>query len=220
MPFGGAWLTFAGGVFVLGTIVQEFWRGMRARQAMLRESAPRALSRVVGKNRRRYGGYIIHVGIVAIFFGIAGSSAFQIEEQKTLAEGQEMPVGDYVLRYDGIQTQEDGHLSKLAAVVTVFEDGQQIATMRPEKRFYKKPQQPTTEIAQRVTLSEDLYLVLGSFDPETKLITLLAYVNPLVVWIWLGGLIMALGTVVAVWPAVSERDVRVYADERARVPAK
>jgi cytochrome c-type biogenesis protein CcmF len=220
VPFGGAWLTFTGGVFVLGTIVQEFWRGMRARQAMLRESAPRALSRVVGKNRRRYGGYIIHVGIVAIFFGIAGSSAFQIEEQRTLAEGQEMTVGRYVLRYDGIQTQEDGHLSKLAAVVTVSEDGRQIATMRPEKRFYKKPQQPTTEIAQRVTLREDLYLVLGSFDPETKLITLLAYVNPLVVWIWLGGLIMALGTVVAVWPAVSERDVRVYADERARVPAK
>jgi cytochrome c-type biogenesis protein CcmF len=209
MPPGGAWLTFAIGVFVLGTIWQEFWRGMRARQAMLHESAPRALSRVVGKNRRRYGGYVVHVGIVSIFIGIAASSAFRIEAQQTLEPGQEMTVGRYRLRYEKIESSENGHVSRLAAVLSVFVGDRQVATLAPEKRFYKKPGQPTTEVAQRTTLREDLYVVLGSFDPATRIVTILAYVNPLVVWIWIGGLIMAIGTAIAVWPSALEQRVAV-----------
>src|SRR3989475_8481297 len=93
VPPGYAFATFALGVFVLGTIAQEFWRDMRARQAMLHESAPRALGRLVGKNRRRYGGYLIHVGGVSIFVAIAASSAFRIQAQKTLEPGDEMTAG-------------------------------------------------------------------------------------------------------------------------------
>jgi cytochrome c-type biogenesis protein CcmF len=206
---GYALATFAGAVFVLGTIGQEFWRGMRARQAMLKESAPRALARVVGKNRRRYGGYVIHVGIVSAFVGVAASSLFRVEAQQTLSAGQEMTAGRYRLRFDRIENREDGHMAASAAVVSVFVGDRQIDTLKPEKRFYKKPKQPTTEVANRSTLREDLYLVLGSYDPQTKLATILAYVNPLVVWIWLGGLIVALGTAIAVWPAAAERRVEV-----------
>src|SRR5215813_2314130 len=220
IPFGGAWFAFVGGVFALGTIVQEFWRGVRARQAMLHESAPRALGRLVGKNRRRYGGYIIHVGIVSIFVGIAASSVFRVEAQQTMKAGDEMQVGRYTLRYDRIDTQEDGHVARTAAVLPVFVDGRQIDTLMPEKRFYKKPKQPTTEVANRSTLREDLYVVLGSYDPQTQLVTIQAYVNPLVVWIWLGGLILALGTAVAVWPTAAEREVRVVAPRGARVPVE
>ena len=205
VPLGYAHATFALGVFVLGTIAQEFWRGMRARQAMLHESAPRALSRLVGKNRRRYGGYIIHVGVV--------------EVQQTLAAGQEVAAGKFTLRYERITKQDDPHMSRLAAVVSVWRDGRQIATLAPEKRFYKKPQQPTTEVAMRPTLTEDLYLVLGSYDEESGLVTLLAYVNPLVSWIWIGGVIMALGTTVAMWPTLAERRAPAYALGAARVPA-
>ena len=220
IPFGGAWVAFVGGVFALGTIVQEFWRGVRARQAMLHESAPRALGRLVGKNRRRYGGYIIHVGIVSIFVGIAASSVFRIEAQQTMKVGDEMRVGRYTLRYDRIESQEDGHVARTAAVLPVFVDGRQIDTLMPEKRFYKKPKQPTTEVANRSTLREDLYVVLGSYDPQTQLVTIQAYVNPLVVWIWLGGLILALGTAVAVWPTAVEREVRVVEPRGARVPVE
>ncbi|MGH7893412.1 MAG: cytochrome c-type biogenesis CcmF C-terminal domain-containing protein, partial [Candidatus Binatia bacterium] len=209
VPLGYAYATFALGAFALGTIVQEFWRGMRARQAMLKEGAPRALARVVGKNRRRYGGYVIHVGIVMIFVGVAASSVFRIEAQQTLAAGQEMEAGRYRLRFERIESREDGHLAASAAVVAVFRDGVQIDTLKPEKRFYKKPKQPTTEVANRSTLREDLYLVLGSYDPQTKLATILAYVNPLVVWIWIGGLVLALGTMIAVWPAAIERRAEV-----------
>jgi cytochrome c-type biogenesis protein CcmF len=211
MPFGLAWLTFVGSVFSLGTVVQEFWRGMRARQAMLKESAPRALARIVDKNRRRYGGYLVHVGVIMIFLGVAASSAFRIEKQQTLEQGQTMDVGRYQLRYEGIKTDEDAHVQRLMAHLTVLVDGQPIDEMHPEKRFYKKPKQPTTEVANRSTLREDLYVVLGAYDPDTRLVTLLAYVNPLVVWIWLGGLVMAIGTAVAVWPSASERAVAVTA---------
>jgi cytochrome c-type biogenesis protein CcmF len=220
VPFGAAHLTFALGAFVLGTVVQEFWRGMRARQAMLGERPGRALVRLVGKNRRRYGGYLIHLGVVAIFVGVAASSVFRIEAQRTLKAGEDMAAGKFRLRYERIASEEDGHLSRLSAVVSVWRDGRQIATLAPEKRFYKKPQQPTTEVAMRSTLTEDLYLVLGSYDPPTGVVTLLAYVNPLVGWIWIGGVVMALGTAVTVWPSAAERRAAAYALGGARVPAK
>jgi len=220
VPFGYAFATFALGCFVLGTVGQEFWRGVRARQAMLRESAPRALTRLVGKNRRRYGGYIIHVGVVAVFVGIAASSAFRIEAQKTLRTGEEMDAGKFRLRYERITTAEDAHVSRLQAIVSVWLDGRQIATLAPEKRFYKKPQQPTTEVAMRSTLGEDLYLVLGSYDPPSGLATILAYVNPLVSWLWIGGIVMAIGTVITMWPSAAERRAPAYELGGARVPAE
>ena len=114
VPVGAALLTFSLGMFVMATIVQEFWRGMRARQAILHERAPRALVRIVGKNRRRYGGYVVHVGIVAMFVGIAASSVFRIEKQQTLEPGQSMTIGGFTLRYDRVETKEDGHVSSLA----------------------------------------------------------------------------------------------------------
>ncbi len=215
IPFGYAYATFAFGAFVLGTIAQEFWRGMRARQALLKEPAPQALARVVGKNRRRYGGYVIHVGIVMAFVGVAASSVFRIEVQQTVAPGQGFQAGRYRLRFEQIENREDGHMAASAAVVSVFLGDRQIDTLRPEKRFYKKPKQPTTEVANRSTLREDLYVVLGSYDPQSKLATILAYVNPLVVWIWLGGLIVACGTAIAVWPTASERRVAVAVPDRA-----
>jgi len=211
VPLGYAHSTFALGVFVLGTIVQEFWRGMRARQAMLHESPARALSRLVGKNRRRYGGYIIHIGVVAVFVGVAASSVFRVEVQQTLAPGQETAAGKFTLRYERITKQDDPHVSRLAAVVSVWRDGKAVTTLAPEKRFYKKPQQPTTEVAMRATLTEDLYLVLGSYDEQSGLVTILAYVNPLVSWIWIGGIVMALGTTVAMWPTPAERREPAYA---------
>src|SRR5260221_11594732 len=147
--------------------------------------------------------------MVMAFVGVAASSVFRIEVQQTVSPGQEFQAGRYTLRFDRIESHEDGHMAASAAVVSVFLDGTQIDTLKPEKRFYKKPKQPTTEVANRSTLREDLYLVLGSYEPEQKLATILAYVNPLVVWIWLGGLMAAIGTAIAAWPTAAERRVEV-----------
>ncbi len=220
VPLGYAHATFALAAFVLGTVGQEFWRGVRARQAMLHEGAPRALVRLVGKNRRRYGGYIIHVGVVSMFVGIAASSVFRIETTQTLKPGESMQAGKFTLRYDRITTAEDAHVSRLAAEVSVFQGDRLLTTLAPEKRFYKKPQQPTTEVALRPTLTEDLYLVLGSYDPPSGLATIQAYVNPLVSWLWIGGFILALGTSVTMWPSAAERRAPALVLDRASVPAE
>jgi cytochrome c-type biogenesis protein CcmF len=191
--------------FVLASILSEFYRGTRARQTMLRESPAQALGRLVGKNPRRYGGYVIHIGIVLMFIGVAGSSFFKIEKQITVTKDESFTVGRYTLHYTGIQNSDDAHISSQAAVVDVSVDGQKIATLLPEKRFYKKQQQPTTEVALRPTLREDLYIVLGSYDAPSDLATFQVFVNPLLSWIWIGGLTLILGTCITMAPNPAER---------------
>ena len=187
--------------FVLGTIVAEFWRGMRARQAMLDESAPLALARLTVKNKRRYGGYVIHLGVVMIFVAITGTSVFRQEKQITLNQGERFDLGGYTLQYNGLEERDTPHISYLMANIGVFRNGQQVDTLKPEKRFYKKPEQPTTEVAIRSTLGSDLYLVLGSYDADTHMATILAYLNPLIGFLYWGGATLALGTLIVIWPA-------------------
>ena len=209
-----ALLSFSLCFFVLTTIVMEFYRGVRARQAMVGEDPFTALFRLVRKNRRRYGGYIIHLGVVMMFLAITGTSAFKVEKQITLKPGETFELGRYTLRYDGVQGRETPHISYLTAQVALLEDGRQIDTMRPEKRFYKKPQQPTTEVAIRSTIGADLYLVLGSYDDASKMATILAYINPLISWLWWGGIVLALGTAVTIIPSRAPAPAPAYAAER------
>ena len=209
--------------FVLAGILAEFSRGTRARQVMLHESPPQALGRLVGKNPRRYGGYIVHIGVVLIFFGVAGA-LFTIEKQITVSAEQSFAVGRYTLHYTGITEREDAHIAAQIATVRVLVDGQQIDTMHPEKRFYKKQNQPTTEVDIRPTLVEDLYLVLGSYDVPSGLATFQVFINPLVSWIWMGGLILILGTCVIMAPNPAERQAfalaRTSADIRGQAVAE
>jgi cytochrome c-type biogenesis protein CcmF len=196
---------FSLAAFVMTTIVLEFYRGTRARQALMGEPPATALAHLVNKNRRRYGGYVIHVGVVMAFVGIAASAAFRIEEQRTMRAGDSVEVGGYTLTYQGMRSDETPHVASMLAEVDVARGGRHIATMFPEKRFYKRQQQPTTEVALRTTWREDLYLVLGSYDDASGLMTLQIFVNPLVVWIWLGGIVMVLGTVIVMLPTAAEQ---------------
>jgi cytochrome c-type biogenesis protein CcmF len=199
--------------FVMGTIVAEFYRGVRARQAMMGENAIRALVQLTSKNKRRYGGYVIHIGIVMIFVAITGTSAFRVEKQVTLNEGQTFEIAGYELRYAGMEERDTLHVAYLMAKMEVFEDGSLVETLRPEKRFYKKPEQPTTEVAIRSTLGSDLYLVLGSYDEETSMATILAYLNPLIGFLYWGGLVLVLGTGIVIWPAPTPARSPAYAPE-------
>ena len=209
-------LSFALCIFVLATIAMEFYRGIRARQAMLGENPATALLRLISKNRRRYGGYIIHTGVVMMFLGITGTSAFKEEKQITLKPGESFTMGGNTLRYDGVTAHETKHIAYWTANIAVFQDGRQVGTLQPEKRFYKKPEQPTTEVAIRSRPGADLYLVLGSYDEASKMATIQAYINPLVSWLWLGGVVLALGTVVTIVPNRAPARAPAYAPSRGR----
>jgi cytochrome c-type biogenesis protein CcmF len=209
-----ALVSFSLCAFVAATITMEFFRGVRARQAMIGENPVAALVHLIGKNRRRYGGYVIHIGVVMMFLAITGTSVFKQEKQITVKPGESFPMGGYTLRYDGVTPRETPHIAYLTAAVAVLQDGKLIDTLRPEKRFYKKPEQPTTEVAIRSTLGADLYLVLGSYDDPTKMATIQAYVNPLVGFLWWGGLVLALGTGITIWPARAPAPAPAYAPTR------
>jgi cytochrome c-type biogenesis protein CcmF len=140
-----------------------------------------------------------------IFLGVAGSSFFKIEKQVSLKPGESLEAGRYTLKYTGIKNSEDAHIASQAAEVEVSSDGQYLTTMHPEKRLYKRQNQPTTEVAIRPTLRDDLYVVMGSYDEPSGLVTLQVFVNPLLSWLWIGGLTLVLGTCVVMAPNPAER---------------
>jgi cytochrome c-type biogenesis protein CcmF len=186
---------------VTGTILQEFWRGARVRRKNTGTDMVTALVGLVARNKRRYGGYIVHVGIVCIFLGFAGN-AYKRDETKVLQKGQSMTVGAYTVRNDQVKILEEDVKQSLVAYVSVFKGGQQIDTMYPAKSFYRKHPNdpPRTDAAIRRRPGDDLYLVMTSLEPATQTITLQVVVNPLVNWVWLGFGILAFGTGIALLP--------------------
>ncbi|HEV3111897.1 MAG TPA: heme lyase CcmF/NrfE family subunit [Candidatus Binataceae bacterium] len=205
---------FSLAAFVLGTVVVEFERGVLARGRMVHEKPPRALVNLVAKNNRRYGGYIVHVGVAFAFIAIIGSSFFKTEVKRSVREGQSFQVGPYRLVYLGLSSLDTAHLENLSARLSVMRNGKMVAVMEPAKLFYKRPQQPATKVAIRSTLSSDLYVVLAGVDDKSGLVTFDVFLTPLVSWLWLGGLTMALGTVVTIWPNAREREAIAAAARR------
>lgn len=201
-------------VFVLYTIATEFHRGALARRTMVGEGYVRAMGRLVLKNQRRYGGYIVHIGVVMMFLGITMSSVYRVEQTVTVHPGETFQIGGYKLHYLDVKSLDDAHMDRVIASLTYSDlNGKPLGELHPEKRFYKKPQQPATEVAYRSTMAEDLYVILGSID-DNKVATFQAYINPLVFWLWFGGIVLVLGTAVAVMPTH-----RVVQRERARESA-
>jgi cytochrome c-type biogenesis protein CcmF len=200
IPLWPAGLCFALCGFVVGTIVQEFWRGARIRRKNTGTDLLTALIGLVGRNKRRYGGYIVHVGIVLIFFGFAGN-ARKLDDQVLLKVGQETKIGRYTIKSNGIKVSDDGQKQMTTAYLTVSVDGKEIDNLYPARWAYRRhEQEPTTEVAIRRTPAEDLYAVLGGFDLADQSATLQLVVNPLVNWIWIGFGVMALGTGIALLP--------------------
>src|SRR4029077_19356836 len=141
-----------------------------------------ALIGLVGRNKRRYGGYIVHVGIVLIFFGFAGN-ARKLDEQVLLKVGQETKIGRYTIKSNGIKVSDDGQKQMTTAYLTVFVDGKEIDRLYPARWAYRRhEQEPTTEVAIRRTVAEDLYATLGAADLSDQTATLEFFVNPLVDW--------------------------------------
>ncbi len=202
LGFWPSGLCFALCAFVTGTIVQEFWRGGMVRRKNTGTDLLTAIIGLVGRNKRRYGGYIVHLGIVLIFLGFAGN-AYKQDKQIQLKLGEQTTIGKYTLRNDGVKLNDDGQKQMATAYIGVFQGGKRIDTLYPARWFYRKhEQEPTTEVAIRRGLGEDLYLVFA-FDSQnlaSQSATLEIVLNPLVNWVWLGFGVLALGTGIALLP--------------------
>jgi cytochrome c-type biogenesis protein CcmF len=187
---------------VAGTIFQEFWTGTRARMTLTGEGALSAFPKLMWKMRSRYGGFIAHLGVVIMVIGITGSYAYKQENQATLRQGQTIGVGDYTLRYDRAGTYTDRNRDVQAAEFSIFRDGQYLDKIRTERRFYTNAEQPTTEVSLRSTLLEDLYVTMPAVG-ENREVTLKVAVNPLVIWVWIGGFVMVFGGIISIVPRIT-----------------
>jgi len=186
--------------FVAVTILQEFIRGTEVRRGTSGADIFSALVGLVARQRRRYGGYIVHLGIVLMFLGFAGQG-YKQEENMKLNPGQQGTVGRFTVRHDAITVTSDDQKQMITGHVTVFRGGKAIAELTPARWFFAKHEdQPTTEVAMRRAPGEDVYIVLAAYQVDTQNATYAVTVNPLVNWIWLGFAVLAFGTGIALLP--------------------
>jgi cytochrome c-type biogenesis protein CcmF len=263
---------FCCAAFVLGSVGQEYWRGVRVRRATAGEPAPLALLALVRRNRRRYGGYVVHIGIAVLFVGVAASSSFQHASELSLSPGQSTKVGAYTVRYvrptasvtpkyDPVHT---GSTLSLGAVLDVTKQGKHVTTLTPAEDFYDSGEpaqgsvahliggQPVSQVSMDGGLERDLWSAIAPdidtprlkrvieignktiplVRPDEGMIAVAVMareymrspppaefhliVSPLVMWIWIGGAIVAGGALIALWPAPSTVRARVSVRARSR----
>jgi cytochrome c-type biogenesis protein CcmF len=189
--------------FVAATIVQEYVRGVQARRTTNQEGVPTAVVNLLSRNGRRYGGYIVHLGMVMIGVAVIGNEFYQQTTNVTLNQGEAATLGRYELRYTGLEMERGSNLVIIGARLDIYDltSGRQIGSMLPQRNIYDKaPDQPVSEVGLRWNMAEDLYVVLNGWEDRGASATFTIHVNPLTIWLWLGGVVLALGTLVAIWP--------------------
>jgi cytochrome c-type biogenesis protein CcmF len=180
--------------FVLASIAQEFVRGTAVRRRNTGQDWLSALLGMIGRGKRRYGGYLVHIGIMLMFFGWAGS-AYQIEKTAKLAPGQTATLGAYTVRFDKLAHEEDRQKEMVTGELTALVNGKEVDRPRPAKWFFNNHEnEPTTEVAIKRAPAEDLYITLGNYDLAEGTATIKIVINPVVNWIWFGFMLLALAT--------------------------
>lgn len=192
-------IALATSAFVLTTVFLEFYRGTRARMRMYKENVAVAHVQLVNKNRRRYGGYIVHIGVMLAVIGIVGSSFFQTSVQQNLLPGEQVQLGPYTVQFEKLGITQEPNAQVIGADLVVFENGARIDSMRPVKAYYPAADQMTTEVAVRTTLRDDLYIILAGWNDDGSA-TLKVIINPLVVWLWIGFIVFVVGTMITMLP--------------------
>ncbi len=219
--------------FCLGSIGQEFWRGMMVRRRQTGSDPMTSLVGLVLAKRRKYGGYIVHLGVAVMFFGFAGKAYEQMIDRTVEKPGMYNPssgtgessfkftvpkntptgvvqdptfVGPfstsrYTFTYENLFHTSDDHKDAVTAQVGIYDNGKRVGTVYPAKwDYHKSDEQMTTEVAIKVRLAEDVYLVLTGFDLDSKQANFRVYINPLILWVWIGFLILAAGTLICLIP--------------------
>jgi len=211
-----ALMTICLSVLVAVTVFSEFIRGGLVIARHTGQNLFSSMGHLAHRNTRRYGGYIVHFGVVVVMIGLAGS-AFNQDREKELGYGDQMNIGDYTLTCRSYTQDDRPNYRSEWAIIDVSKNGKPLATMFPERRFYKASQQMATMVANRSTVKEDLYLVYEGLNQDTARPIIKAHLNPLVMWIWVGVLIMVIGTVIGLLPNAAP--VRLTASAPVRAAA-
>ncbi len=210
-------MTITLSVLVGLTVISEFVRGGRVIARHTGQNLLASMVHLWHRNTRRYGGYIVHFGVIIVMIGFAGA-AFNQDKEKEMGFGDKMTIGPYTLVCQSYTQDDKPNYESEWAVMNVSKDGKPLATMYPERRFYKASQQTATMVANRSTVKEDLYIVYEGLNQDTGRPIIKVHLNPLVMWIWVGLLVMIFGTVIALVPNAAA--VRVTAPARVQsVPA-
>ncbi|MCZ6452493.1 MAG: heme lyase CcmF/NrfE family subunit [Deltaproteobacteria bacterium] len=187
--------------FVVFTILFDTTLAVRARHRIAGEGVFSALVTLARRNQRRYGGLIVHLGVVLIFLGIAGSMSYSIEREVTLQIGEGLSIGRYHIQFEGLKRSQQPTHSRVEGAFRVFNEGHEIGVLSPALKFFPTQKSPVGRAVYRSTLIEDLYIILSGFsEVEQNQATLKVLVRPLLAWIWIGGFVIFLGTIVAVLP--------------------
>jgi cytochrome c-type biogenesis protein CcmF len=192
--------SFALSAFVLSSMILQFAKGARVRSAMSGENIFRSLGSLIMRNKRRYGGYIVHVGVVLLLIGVTGSNAFKQETQQTLRKGQTLSVGRYAVTYDSFTTYDTNEKQVGTVTFTVRENGRLVGRVSPTREFYFAKQQPWTRIDRQSTMGRDVYVALLDYSAKTGQALVKVDINPLVGWVWIGAVVMVLGGMICILP--------------------
>jgi cytochrome c-type biogenesis protein CcmF len=205
------WLT----ALVIAVTAYEFYKGAAARSRRTGKNFLIELVLLVGRNRRRYGGYMIHFGVVLMALGVIGIEMFQTETQATIGLGEQIVLDDYSITYDSLaefDTNDNRNVAR--AVVSVYQDGDKVGELYPRRDFFYESRQPMTIPGLHSTLQEDFYVLLVDWQPiSTQRATFKLYHNPLVNWLWIGSYVLIFGTMVAAWPEKETEAVKAVARE-------
>jgi cytochrome c-type biogenesis protein CcmF len=207
---------FGFSLFVFLTIFIEFFKGTRSRQQSNQENLFLAFFRLISRNKRRYGGYIIHIGVVLIFIGITGSSAYQFEKEQTMRLREGMEIGSYFVTFDSYKEKRYPERFNITFHFHILNSGKNVGSLLAELNNYPRFGLSTEVGIKRnfltgifsdfKRLGEDLYIIPMGFDPQTKTVSIKVYINPMINWLWIGGIIFIIGSFIATLPEREERE--------------
>jgi cytochrome c-type biogenesis protein CcmF len=215
----GALIGFFLVALVILVTIYEYWRGAYARQRGQGENIFTAFWNLTGRNRRRYGGYIIHISMMLMAIGILGIEIFQVETQGRIASGESLNLSNYTVTYRELASWDDNPkgVNYTRAVVDVYRNGIYLGELHPRRDYYYDSQQSMTIPGERATMRDDLYILLIDWEPASAAgATFKVFVNPLVNWLWIGSLVFLAGIVIAAWPEKEAERVAVQAKARVQ----
>jgi cytochrome c-type biogenesis protein CcmF len=197
-------LAFSLAAFVITAISAEFLRGAAVVRTQTGQNLVSAMGTLMHRNTRRYGGYLVHFGIVVMFIGIAGG-AFNQSREMEMGFGDSLTMGPYKVVCQSYTSDSNANYDTDYALIDVYRNGKKITQLAPERRFYRASQTPSTVVALHSTAQSDLYVIFEGRNPDTQRPIIKVFLNPLIAWIWIGVLMVVGGTMFALVPAAVAR---------------